>query len=55
MEWSNEAKEDAMIRKALKLKSSERIAVTIGAGYYVEKSIIPCSCRRPIDSVFHVL
>lgn len=38
LQWSNKYSEDKIVRKALGLRSSERIAVVIGCGYY--KNII---------------
>lgn len=55
MQWANKKEEDILVRKALKLSQSEKIAVVIGAGYYKEKSVIPCSCRKPVSDIFRVV
>ena len=55
MQWANKRSEDIIVRKALGLKKSEKIAIVLGAGYYKEESFIPCSCRRSIKDVFSVV
>ena len=55
MQWANKRSEDANVRKALRLKNSERIAIVLGAGYYKEKSLIPCSDRRNINDIFSIV
>lgn len=55
MQWANKKSEDILVRNALKLSQSEKIAVVIGAGYYKEKSVIPCSCRKPVNDIFKVV
>lgn len=55
MEWSNKRKEDKIVRKRLKLQESERIAVVIGAGYYLPQSTIAASCRRPLKEIYQEL
>ena len=55
LQWSNKNDEDIKVRKMLGLSLSERISVVIGAGYYLEKNIIPCSYRRKIDDIFSVV
>ncbi|MCI8269577.1 MAG: nitroreductase family protein [Lachnospiraceae bacterium] len=55
MQWSNKKSEDTMIKRKLKLPVSEKIAIVIGAGYYKERCLIPCSCRRPMEDVFFVV
>lgn len=46
LQWSNKHAEDIKVRKALNLKDSERIAVVVAAGYYLEENVIPCSVRK---------
>lgn len=55
MQWANKRSEDLAVRKALGILDSEKIAIVIGAGYYTEESIIPCSCRRSIEDVLRVV
>ena len=55
LQWSNKQNEDVEVRRALGLSDSERIAIVIGAGYYLEKNIIPCSVRRKTDEVFRIV
>ena len=55
MQWANKRSEDVQVRKALGLSDSEKIAIVLGAGYYKDTSIIPCSCRKSIDEVFKVV
>lgn len=52
LQWSNKKGEDSKVRKALGLKESERIAVVVAAGYYLDTNIIPCSTRRTKADVF---
>lgn len=46
MQWSNDKEQDELVRKAMNLPDSERIAVVIAAGYYPDETVIPCSARR---------
>ena len=55
MQWANKRSEDVKVRKALGLSDSEKIAIVLGAGYYKDTYIIPCSCRKSIDEVFKVV
>lgn len=55
MQWANKRKEDMLVRKTLEIPESEKIAIVIGAGYYKEESVIPCSCRKSNAQVFKVL
>lgn len=55
LQWSNKRKDDISVRKALGIKQSERIAVVVAAGYYLESNTIPCSVRRDINEVFQVI
>lgn len=52
LQWSNKKNEDIQTRKKLGLKESERIAVVIAAGYYLDKNIIPCSTRKSKNEVY---
>lgn len=52
MQWSNRRSEDKNVRKILKLPESERIGVVLGAGYYLETNIVPCSCRKAVSEVY---
>lgn len=52
LQWSNKHTEDLKVRKALKLQDSERIAVVIAAGYYLEETEIPCSIRKDIKEIY---
>ena len=51
LQWANTERETKKIQQILNLEESEKIAVVIGAGYYLERNIIPCSCRRSVDDV----
>ncbi len=55
MQWTNKPKEDETVRRMLGLADSERIAVVIGAGYYLDKNIIPCSTRKPKEEIFKTI
>ncbi len=55
MQWSNNRKEDKIVRTALGLPESERIGIVIGAGYYNDISIIPYSGRKPLTEIYKVL
>lgn len=52
LQWSNKHAEDLKVRKALELQDSERIAVVIAAGYYLEETVIPCSVRKSVDDIY---
>lgn len=52
LQWSNNPTEDFMVRKALGLSDSERIAVVIAAGYYKKNNIVPCSVRKTKKDIF---
>lgn len=52
LQWSNKRSEDLKVRKALGLQDSERIAVVIAAGYYLEKNEIPCSARKELNDIY---
>lgn len=55
LQWSNQYNEDAKVRSLLGLSKSERIAVVIGAGYYLPESTVPISNRKSKADVFRVL
>ena len=55
LQWSNKYKQDAEVRKQLGLRDSERIGIVIGAGYYLEENVIPCSVRRKPEEVFRII
>ncbi|WP_295093492.1 nitroreductase family protein [Ruminococcus sp.] len=55
LQWSNKSNQDCMVRRSLGLRDSERIGVVVGAGYYLEKNVIPCSARKSTDDFFTVL
>lgn len=55
MQWSNKKSDDTKIRNELNIPKSERIGVILGAGYYKNKTMIPCSTRRNRDSVYSEL
>lgn len=52
LQWSNKYPEDQKVRRLLGLKDSERIGVVIGAGYYLDENIIPCSVRREDSDIY---
>lgn len=55
LQWSNKHSEDERVRKILGLKTSERIGVVIGAGYYLEHNNIPYSVRKNKEDLFRVV
>ena len=55
MQWANKRSEDVKVRKALGILDSEKIAIVLGAGYYIDNSPIPCSCRRDIKDIYRVV
>lgn len=55
LQWSNKNSEDQLVRNALGLKESERIGIVVGAGYYLDNSVIPCSVRRKKEDVFRII
>lgn len=52
LQWSNKHSEDVRLRNKLGLLESERIAVVVGTGYYLESSKIPCSVRRNLADIY---
>lgn len=55
LQWSNKYNQDVEVRKRLGLRDSERIGIVIGAGYYLDENIIPCSVRRTPEEVFKII
>lgn len=55
MQWANKRKEDKIVRQALGILDSEKIAIVIGVGYYTKESVIPCSCRRSIEDIYRII
>ncbi len=55
LQWSNKRNEDVEVRMKLGLRDSERIGIVIGAGYYLEKNVVPCSVRRKPVDVFRII
>jgi nitroreductase len=55
LQWSNKHSEDVFIRHKLGIADSERIGIVVGAGYYLESTIIPCSVRKQKDDFFKVI
>lgn len=55
LQWGTSRADDIAVRNALHLLASERIAVIIGAGYYKEETIVPKSCRRPVEEIIKVI
>lgn len=52
LQWANKRSEDKEVRKILGLPESERIAVVVAAGYYKENTVVPNSCRKPIQDIY---
>ena len=55
LQWSNKNNEDLIVRHKIGLLDSERIAIVIGAGYYLKENIIPCSSRRNPTDVYSII
>lgn len=55
LQWSNKRNEDVEVRTKLGLRDSERIGIVIGAGYYLNKNVVPCSARRKPEDVFRII
>ncbi|WP_197026406.1 nitroreductase family protein [Oribacterium sp. P6A1] len=55
LQWSNKYKQDVEVREKLGLRDSERIGIVVGAGYYLDENIIPCSVRRRSEDVFQII
>ena len=55
LQWSNKSQEDELVRKKLGFRESERIAIVVGAGYYLDNNMIPCSARRRPEDVFTII
>lgn len=52
IQWANTEAETKVVCQALKISENKRIAVVIGAGYYIEEEVVAKSCRRDIDEIF---
>lgn len=52
LEYSNGKKEEEEMKKILNIPNNEKVAIVIAAGYYPEKSLIPCSTRKPIEEIY---
>lgn len=52
LQWANGHKDENEIKKVLNIPNCERIAVVVGAGYYKNGTLIPCSYRKNIDEVY---
>lgn len=52
LQWGNTVAEEEKIKNILEIPENERIAIVLGAGYYVEKCLIPASERKKISEVF---
>lgn len=46
LQWTNRRSEDKLVRERLGIPASERIAIVVGAGYYLEDNRVPCSVRK---------
>ena len=55
LQWSNKHSQDKYIHSLLSLKESERIALVIGAGYYLEESLIPSSVRKDTEDILKIV
>lgn len=55
LQWSNKGREDARVRAAMGISKSERIAVVIGAGYYLDSLRIPQSRRKSKNDIYKVI
>lgn len=55
LQWSNKSDQDLKVRRAMKLSSSERIGIVIGAGYYLKDNLIPCSVRRVPTDIYKTI
>ena len=52
LQWGNTSKEENNIKEKFNIPKNERIAIIVAAGYYKDKTIIPCSTRKTLDEVF---
>lgn len=52
VQFGNSFKQEKIIKSKLNISNSERIAVIIAAGYYNDKSIIPCSTRKSVADIY---
>ena len=52
IQFGNPFKEEKIIKKELKIKESERVAVIVTAGYYDDISRIPYSTRKPLEEIY---
>lgn len=53
LQWSNGLQDEKKVRALLKIPANEKIGVFLGAGYYKDSSVIPCSCKRRIEEFYH--
>ncbi len=55
LQWSNKYSQDEKVRKAMLLSDSERIGIIVGAGYYLDKNLVPCSVRRDPKDIYKII
>lgn len=53
IQFGNSNKDEKKIKKKLNINTSERIAVIISAGYYLEDNIVPASPRKNSSDYFY--
>lgn len=52
LQWGNTTKDEENIKKVLEIPDNERIGIIIGAGYYTDKSVVPCSQRKSVSEIY---
>lgn len=54
LQFGSSFKKECEFKKVLNIPNSERIAVIIAAGYYAEKSVVPCSARKDLNDILQI-
>ena len=54
VQFANKKKEEEIIKKKLDISDSERIAVIIACGYYLDDNIVPASHRKNISEYYTI-
>ncbi len=54
LQFANTSTEEKLLKEKLDIPLSERIAVCIGCGYYVEGNRIPVSCRKNNEEILTI-
>lgn len=54
LQWGRNYKEEKKLKRMINIPENEKIAIVLGAGYYDEQMIVPCSYRRQVDEIYEI-